>query len=55
MQNQVVKVMVPEWLEPLQRKVILHVFIWGILAKKTVVSDLASVPLVVIIFPLKRN
>jgi hypothetical protein len=27
MQNQVVKVMVPEWLRQEQRKVILHVFI----------------------------
>jgi hypothetical protein len=41
MQSQVVKVMVLERLGPQQRKVILHVFIWEILANMTQVSDVA--------------
>ena len=44
MQNQVFKVMVPELLEPQERKVILHVFLREILAKRTQVSDVAHGP-----------
>jgi hypothetical protein len=48
MQSQVLKVIVPELLGPQQRKVILHVFLWEILAKMTQVSDVAPGPLVCI-------
>jgi hypothetical protein len=46
MQSQVVKVIVPEWLGPQLRKVILHVFIWEILANMTQVSNVAPGPFV---------
>ena len=39
--------MVPELLGPHERKVILHVFLREILAKRTQVSDVAHGPLVV--------
>jgi hypothetical protein len=48
MQNQVVKVMAPERLGPQERKVIVHVFIWEILAIMTQVSDVAPGPLVLL-------
>jgi hypothetical protein len=41
MQCHIVKVMIPEWLGPQYGKVILHVFIWEILADMTQVNDVA--------------
>jgi hypothetical protein len=46
MQNPVIKVMVLELFGPELRKVILHVFLWEILAKMTQVSDVAPGPIV---------
>jgi hypothetical protein len=46
MQNQVVKVMVPEWLGQQERKVILHVIILEILANMTQLSNVAPGPVV---------
>jgi hypothetical protein len=48
MKSQVVKAMVPELLWPQERKVILYVFLWEILAKMTQVSDVAPGPLVIL-------
>jgi hypothetical protein len=54
MQNQVAKIVVPDQLGPHWKKVMLHVFIWEILANMTQVSDVPLDLLFVALFWYKE-